>query len=61
MQPRGVLLRLENRVSRRPLRRVQLPAVSDERQLMATHDTFAAHADMATVGRGREREISGRF
>ena len=38
-------------VSHQPVRRVQLPAVSDERQLMPTHDTFAAHADMATVGR----------
>eukprot|EP00435_Cladocopium_sp_Y103_P055538 s467_g18.t1 len=31
------------------LRRVQLPAVSGARQLMPSHDSFAAHADRATV------------
>lgn len=31
------------------LRRVQLPAVSGPQQLMPSHDSFAAHADRATV------------
>ncbi|CAJ1379467.1 unnamed protein product [Effrenium voratum] len=31
------------------LRRVQLPAITGPRQLMPEHDSFAAHADRATV------------